>query len=230
MAAILHEEALSTGVLQDLKNGGFTTDFLQSQWEEQKSLQLSVRACTPVPNPMFDVGLFCYVLDNDQAGMKKFAKLLEAERSAQTHSDALEAVKKELDRIVLIRTMSHSSTDLKEHFKAAQHLRELHDESQKCLRDLTAQIGLSDLKLPRNPSIPERDYIEKYILARFRKHSILIRLAKYQDEMNPVRSSQRRGGRLVAKVGKLLPLKVNDAVAESPSGTLRILKDGLSVW
>ncbi|KAF8337080.1 uncharacterized protein EI90DRAFT_3287373 [Cantharellus anzutake] len=163
MATILHEEALSTELLQDLKNSGFTTRFLQSQWEEQKSLQLSVRAY------------------NDQAGMKKFAKLLEAERSAQAHSDALEAIKKELDRIVLIRTMADSSTD-----QAAQHLQELHDESQKCLHDLTAQIGLSDLKLPRNPSGPERDYIEKYILARFRKHSILICLAKYQDEMNPV--------------------------------------------
>ncbi|KAF8337552.1 uncharacterized protein EI90DRAFT_3119000 [Cantharellus anzutake] len=84
LAAIVREEALLTDLLQDLKSKrGFTTPFLQSQWEEQKSLQLSVRAY------------------NDQAGMKKFAKLLEAERSAQAHSDALDAVKKELDRISL---------------------------------------------------------------------------------------------------------------------------------
>jgi hypothetical protein len=230
MAAILREEALLIDVLQDLKNDrGFTTPFLQSQWEEQKTLQLSVRACMPISDLLFGVDLCCYALDNDQAGMKKFAKLLEAERSSQAHSDALDAVKKELDRISLARTMSHSPIDLQEHFEAAQRVRSLHDESQERLRDLTAQIGLSDLKLPRNLSSTERDYMEKYILARFRKHSILIRLAKYQDEMNPIRSSQRRGGRLVAKIGKHIPFEVNGDVLESSSGTFRIFKDGLSV-
>ncbi|KAF8336402.1 uncharacterized protein EI90DRAFT_172170 [Cantharellus anzutake] len=184
MGAIHQQEALTTDLLETLKeNRGFTPQFLQSQWEAQKTLQLSARAY------------------NDQAGMKKFAKLLEAERSAQAHSDALDAVKKELDRISLARTMSHRPMDLKEHYQAALHVRSLHDESQARLHELTAQIGLSDLKLPQNPSDKEKEYIEKYILARFCKHSILIRLAKYQDEMNPIRSSQRCGGRLVTKVG-----------------------------
>jgi hypothetical protein len=116
-----------------------------------------------------------------------------------------------------------------EHFQAAQHVRSLHDKSQECLHDLTAQIGLSDLKLPRNPSSTERDYMEKYILARFRKHAILIHLAKYQDEINPIRSSQRRGGWLVTKVGKHTPFEANSDVLENSSGTLRIFENGLSV-
>jgi hypothetical protein len=224
MAAILREEALLIDLLQDLNSDrGFTTPFLQSQWEKQKTLQLSVQACMSVCDLVFGVDLCYYTLDNDQAGMKKFAKLLEAERSAQAHSDALDAVKKELDRISLARTLSHSPVDLKEHFQAAQRVRSLHDESQERLHDLTAQIGLSDLKLLRNPSSAERDYIEKYILARFRKHAILIRLAKYQDEMNPIRSSQRRGGRLVAKVGKHTPFEAKGDVLESSSSTFRIL-------
>ncbi|KAF8320163.1 uncharacterized protein EI90DRAFT_3020576 [Cantharellus anzutake] len=87
-----------------------------------------------------------------------------------------------------------------EHFQAAQHVRSLHDKSQECLCDLTAQIGLSDLKLPQNLSSTERDYMEKYILAQFRKHAILIHLAKYQDKINPIWSSQWHGGWLVTKV------------------------------
>ncbi|KAF8330572.1 uncharacterized protein EI90DRAFT_3124237 [Cantharellus anzutake] len=63
MGAIHQQEALTTDLLQTLKeNRGFTPQFLQSQWEAQKTLQLSARAY------------------NDQAGMKKFAKLLEAEQ------------------------------------------------------------------------------------------------------------------------------------------------------
>ncbi|KAF8333212.1 uncharacterized protein EI90DRAFT_3122263 [Cantharellus anzutake] len=105
LATIVCEEVLLTDLLQDLKSKrGFTTPFLQSQWEEQKSLQLSVQAY------------------NDQAGMKKFAKLLEAKRSAQAHLDALDAVKKELDRISLARTLSHIPIDLTEHFQATQRV------------------------------------------------------------------------------------------------------------
>ncbi|KAF8318044.1 uncharacterized protein EI90DRAFT_3133537 [Cantharellus anzutake] len=154
-----------------------------------------------VSNPMFTLTYAGYGLDNDQAGMKKFARLLEAEWSAQAHSEALDAVKKELDRISLARTLSHSPINLDKHFQAAQHVRLLHNESQQRLRDLTAQIGLSDLKPLQNPSSTERDYMEKYILAQFHKHAILIRLAKYQDKMNPIQSSQQCGGQLVTKVG-----------------------------
>ena len=127
---------------------------------------------------------------------------MDAEHSAQAHADALDAVKKELDRIKLAKTMLTNPVNLTEHYKAAKRVRELHDESQQRLQDLTANIGLSGFSLPPNPSPTDKEYIKKYILARFRKHSILIRLTKYQDEVNPIRSSKRRGGRVVAKVGK----------------------------
>jgi len=127
---------------------------------------------------------------------------LDAEHSAQAHADALDAVKKELDHIKLAKTMSTNPMNLTEHYKAAKWVRELHDESQQRLQDLTANIGLSGFSLPPNPSPTDKEYIKKYILARFRKHSILIRLTKYQDEVNPIRSSKCRGGQVVAKVGK----------------------------
>jgi hypothetical protein len=46
MAAIVEEEKISHDTLLDSKESrGFTTQFLHKQWEEQKKLQLSVRAC-----------------------------------------------------------------------------------------------------------------------------------------------------------------------------------------
>ena len=72
-----------------------------------------------------------HILDNDQAGMKKFAKLLEAEQSAQAHSNKLDAVKKELDCIDLAHKISHKPISLAEHYQAAEHVQALHDESQQ---------------------------------------------------------------------------------------------------
>ncbi|KAF8318339.1 uncharacterized protein EI90DRAFT_3133220 [Cantharellus anzutake] len=86
LATILHEEVLLMDLLKDLESDrGFTTPFLQSQWEEQKTRTLQLSEQTY----------------NDQAGMKKFTRLLKAEWSAQAHLEALDAVKKELDRISL---------------------------------------------------------------------------------------------------------------------------------
>src|SRR5260221_3748756 len=45
--------------------------------------------------------------DNENATLKRFTKLLEAEWSAQVHATALNAVKKELDWIQLAHTTSH---------------------------------------------------------------------------------------------------------------------------
>ena len=140
--------------------------------------------------------------DNDQAALKRFTKLLEAERSAQSHASSLDAVKKELDRIQLARSMSHQPSDLREHFAAAKMVRELHDKSQRKLQELTADLGLSDVTLPTNLSGSDREYLKMFALARVRQHAILIRLTKYQDEINPIRNSQRKGGRVVAKVGE----------------------------
>jgi len=113
-------------------------------------------------------------------------KLLDAECSAQAHANALEVVKKELDRIKLVKTMSTNPVNLTEHYKAAKRVRELHDESQQRLQDLTADIGLSGFSLPPDPSPTDKEYIKKYILAWFRKHGILICLTKYQDKVNPI--------------------------------------------
>lgn len=140
--------------------------------------------------------------DNENATLKRFTKLLEAERSAQVHTTALNAVKKELDRIQLAHTTSHRPSDIREHFNAARHVIQLHDESQQKLRDLTADMGLSDLELPQQMTNIDREYLKKYTLARARQHGILIRLTKYQEEMSPIRSTQRRGRRLVSKIGK----------------------------
>src|SRR5260370_16694368 len=118
--------------------------------------------------------------------MKKFAKLLEAEQSTQAHLNKLDAVKKELDHIDLAHKISHKPISLAEHYQAAEHVQALHDESQQQLSDLTAEIGLSYLNLPPSPSNVEKECIKLYILACFRKHSIIICLAKYQDEMNPI--------------------------------------------
>ena len=106
-------------------------------------------------------------------------KLLDAEHSAQAHADALNAVKKELDHIKLAKTMSTNPVNLTEHYKVAKWVRELHDESQQWLQDLTANISLSGFSLPPNPSPTDKEYIKKYILAWFQKHSILICLTKY---------------------------------------------------
>ena len=90
---------------------------------------------------------------------------MDAERSAQAHADALDAVKKELDRIKLAKTMSTNPVNLTEHYKAAKQVWELHDELQQWLQDLTANIGLSGFSLPPNPSPTDKEYIKKYILA-----------------------------------------------------------------
>ena len=82
--------------------------------------------------------------------------------------------------------MSTNPMNLTEHYRAAKWVQELHDESWQWLEDLTANIGLSGFSLPPNPSPTEKEYIKKYILARFRKHSILICLTKYQDKVNPI--------------------------------------------
>ena len=128
-------------------------------------------------------------------------KLMEAERSAQNHADALESVKKELDRIQHACTISARPADIKEHIKAAKAVRQLHDDSQRKLQSLTAHLGLSNISMPRELSQNDKEYVKLYTLARVRQHGILMRLTKYQDEVNPVRRSQRRGGRLAAKVG-----------------------------
>src|SRR5260370_36583635 len=129
-------------------------------------------------------------------------KLLDAEHSAQAHTNALEVIKKELDHIKLVKTMLTNPVDLTEHYKAAKWVWELHDKSQQWLQDLTTDIGLSGLSLPPDPSPTDKEYIKKYILAWFRKHGILIHLTKYQDEVNPIRGSKHHGGWLVVKVGK----------------------------
>ena len=90
---------------------------------------------------------------------------MDAECSAQVHTNALDAVKKELDRIKLAKTMSTNPMNLMEHYRAAKRVRELHDESWQWLEDLTANIGLSGFSLPPNPSPTEKEYIKKYILA-----------------------------------------------------------------
>ena len=139
---------------------------------------------------------------NNQAALKRFTKLLEAKHLAQTHASSLDAVKKELDQIELANTMSHQPSDLREHFAATKLIRELHDQSQQKLQDLTTDLGLSDVTLPSNLSESDKEYLKKYTLAQVRQHGILIRLTKYQDEISPVWSSQPRGGHLVAKVGQ----------------------------
>ena len=113
-------------------------------------------------------------------------KLLDAECSAQAHANALEVVKKELDHIKLVKTMLTNPMDLTEHYKAAKQVRELHDESQQWLQDLTADISLSGFSLSPDPSPTDKEYIKKYILAWFQKHGILIHLTKYQDKVNPI--------------------------------------------
>src|SRR5260370_34431466 len=129
-------------------------------------------------------------------------KLLDAEHSAQAHTNVLEVVKKELDHIKLVKTMSTNPMNLTEHYKAAKWVWELHNESQQWLQDLTADISLSGFSLSPDPSPTDKEYIKKYILAWFQKHGILIHLTKYQDKVNPIRSSKHCGGRLVVKVGK----------------------------
>ena len=127
-------------------------------------------------------------------------KLMEAERSAQNHANALESVKKELDQIQHARSISTKPIDIKEHIKAAKAVHQLHDDSQQKLQDLTTHLGLSNISLPRNPSDHEKEYIKLHTLACFRKHGILMCLTKYQDEVNPVHRSQCHGCHLVAKV------------------------------
>ena len=76
-------------------------------------------------------------------------KLLDAECSAQAHANVLKVIKKELDHIKLVKTMSTNPMDLTEHYKVAKWVWELHNESQQWLQDLTTDIGLSgSLSLP----------------------------------------------------------------------------------
>jgi len=81
-------------------------------------------------------------------------KLLDAERSAQAHTNVLKVIKKELDHIKLVKTMSTNPMNLTEHYKAAKQVWELHDESQQQLMDLTADIDLSGFSLPPKPDTP----------------------------------------------------------------------------
>ncbi len=128
-------------------------------------------------------------------------KLMEVERSAQNHADALESVKKELDQIQHAHTISTKPADIKEHISAVKAVCRLHDDSQWKLQDLTAHLGLLNISLPRELSENDKEYIKLYTLAHVRQHGILMHLTKYQDEVNPVHRSQCRGGHLAAKVG-----------------------------
>src|SRR5258708_28341493 len=132
--------------------------------------------------------------------MKTFMKLMEAERSVQNHADALESVKKELDRIQHARTISTKPADIKEHISAVKAICRLHNDSQQKLQDLTTHLGLLNISLPRELSENDKEYIKLYTLAHVRQHSILMRLTKYQDEVNPVHRSQHCGGHFSAKV------------------------------
>ena len=49
--ALTQEEKESNRTLQELREErGLTVPFLKSQWEEQKRLQLSVKACASLPS------------------------------------------------------------------------------------------------------------------------------------------------------------------------------------
>ncbi len=104
--------------------------------------------------------------DNENATLKRFTKLLEAEQSAQVHATALNAVKKELDQIQLACTTSHQPSDIQEHFNTARHVMKLNDKSQQKLQDLTADMGLLDLELPQQMTNTDREYLKKYTFAQ----------------------------------------------------------------
>ncbi len=95
-----------------------------------------------------------------------------------------------------------STSDIREHFNAARHVIQLHDELQQKLWDLTADMGLSDLELPQQMTNTDREYLKKYMLAWAWQHGILIWLTKYQEEMSPIQSTQCQGQQLVSKIGK----------------------------
>ncbi len=145
---------------------------------------------------------FCHAKVNHQAGMKAFMKLMEAERSVQSHANALESVKKELDWIQHAHVISAKPADIKEHIQAAKAICQLHDDAQQKLQDLSACLGLLNLSMPRDLSKNDKEYIKLYTLAYVRQYGILMCLTKYQDGVNPVCRSQHRSCHLAAKVGE----------------------------
>ena len=92
-------------------------------------------------------------------------KLMEVERSAQNHADALESVKKELDQIQHAHIISTKPADIKEHIQAAKAIRQLHDDAQQKLQDLAARLGLLNLSMPRDLSENDKEYIKLHTLA-----------------------------------------------------------------
>lgn len=137
-------------------------------------------------------------LDNDQVASKGLAQLLDAERSCDAHAKALALVKIEVDR----RQSLFHGTSHAEYLKAARQLESDHQRSAQRLHDLTASLGFQDLKQPINANDKYTRYLRLYIQARTMKHSILQRLTRIQDELNPLRDTQSRtGGRRVRKVG-----------------------------
>ena len=149
----------------------------------------------------FDHHSFCDLKVNHQAGMKTFMKLMEAERSAQNHADALESVKKELDWIQHTHIISTKPTNIKEHIQAVKAICWLHNDAQQKLQDLSTCLGWLNLSIPRDLSENDKEYIKLYMLACVRQYGILMHLTKYQDEVNPVHRSQHCGCCLAAKVG-----------------------------
>lgn len=126
---------------------------------------------------------------------------MDVQRTAESLARSLDG----LDQIISANEFRANLSDdpapstlqaLDSQYKAAEEIRQHHELPIQKLSDLTSDLGLMQANIPSGSlTKAEEDVLKLLVLAHSIEITLWLKITGYQDEINPLRESRRKGGK-----------------------------------